>query len=49
MSEEIMYRCRWCPCVFSTASDFIVHLRAFGDCDHFEKWKSVHRKLERGY
>jgi len=44
---EKCFKCRWCPCVFSTEEDLASHLKAFGNYDHHEEWVRMHNRLER--
>jgi hypothetical protein len=44
---EVVYPCRWCPCVFSTAADLTLHYGAFGFDDHLKRWRSLHREFDR--
>jgi hypothetical protein len=48
MSEvEKCFKCRWCPCVFSTEADLASHLKAFGDRDHLGVWSDLHGRYDR--
>lgn len=46
---EVVFKCRWCSCVFSTEVDLASHLRAFGDRPHSEAWVVAHKRLEKDY
>ena len=41
--EKGVYKCCWCPCIFSTQDDFIRHWKAIGKLryDHVRKWKEM--------
>lgn len=45
--SEVVFKCRWCPCVFSSQLDLDLHLKAFGDnISHFGARRCVLVLLE---
>ena len=43
------FKCPFCPCVFSTKSDFQKHMDCFGSgkAEHIESFRRVHNRIER--
>lgn len=40
-------KCPGCNCIFFTQHDLKKHLQAFGKDSHMEKFKQLHKKVER--
>lgn len=38
--------CPFCPCLFSSQFDLDLHLKVFGNSNHFRLWRCVHILLE---
>jgi hypothetical protein len=45
-SGSSVFKCPFCPCVFCSEHDLLLHLKAFGDAPHLLEWERQHRDLE---
>lgn len=43
---DSLFKCPFCPCVFASRSDLDLHVKAFGDAHHLQRWRCVHVLLE---
>jgi hypothetical protein len=48
LKTEVVFRCLFCPCVFSSQVDLDLHLKAFGAVPHLCLWRGVHFLINHG-
>lgn len=46
LNIDTVFRCPFCPCVFSSQVDLDLHLKAFGSVPHLCLFRGVHFLLE---
>jgi hypothetical protein len=44
--SHVIFKCPYCPCMFSSQQDLDSHLKRFGNYDHLDLWRCVHIILE---